>query len=193
MPGLDNDRFYDEAIARYGYGAKGVHWRNEESQYRRFDILLQAINESIEQVGIVDAGCGSGALYRYLSQKKQLPKHYTGLEVKREFVAAAKELGCDIMQCNILEDRLPAADYYLCSGAMNILSREETLTFITRCFEASSKGFLFNLLEGSENESMLYNFWQPSEVKVMLSGTFDADFRIVKGYLKGDFTVYMRK
>lgn len=188
MPRFDNDRFYDEAIARYGYGAKGVHWKDERSQRLRFDVLLSFIREPIDTLSLADAGCGSGALWHYLNEKHTLPARYFGLEIKPQFVAAAKENGCPVQPCDILYDSLPESDWYLCSGAMNILTREETKRFITRCYNAAHKGFVFNLLEGEEMDSLLYNYWQIDEI-VDFCQTFSADILVKKGYLRGDFTV----
>lgn len=192
MPRFDNDRFYDDAIARYGFGARGVHWRDARSQQTRFDVLLELLPDAAESVSIADAGCGSGALYHYLARQKRRPKRYLGLELKSEFVAAAAQSGCNVRQCDLLEDPLPAADYYLCSGAMNILTRDETRRVITRCFHAAGKGFVFNLLEGDEEESMLYNYWRPGEIEAFCE-RFEAEVRIVRGYLRGDFTVRLLK
>jgi hypothetical protein len=38
------------------------------------------------------------------------------------------------------------ADYYICSGAMNILEKEEVFIFIEKCFESSKVAFIFNFL-----------------------------------------------
>ena len=188
MPRFDNDRFYDESIARYGYGAKGVHWKDERSQRVRFDTLLSLIPDPLDTLSLADAGCGSGALWNYLNERKTLPAHYFGLEIKPEFVTAAKKNGCPVRICNILYDTLPKADWYLASGAMNILTREESKRFITRCFNAARRGFVFNLLEGKETDSLLYNYWQIDEI-LDFCRTFPANTRIKRGYLRGDFTI----
>jgi len=126
VPRIDNDRYYDASISRYGFSAKGVQWRSQKSQFKRFEILLQKIPQPLETVNIVDAGCGTGALYGYMESTNQLPKHYLGLELKDAFVEAAKEYGgFEVRQCDVLYDPLPQADYYLCSGAMNILTRQD--------------------------------------------------------------------
>ena len=73
-----------------------------------------------------------------------------------------------------------------------VLTRDETRRVITRCFHAAGKGFVFNLLEGDEEESMLYNYWRPGEIEAFCE-RFEAEVRIVRGYLRGDFTVRLLK
>ncbi len=190
---MDNDRFYDESIRRYGTGAKGVHWKDEKSQIRRFSVLLEMLPPDLRDATLVDAGCGSAALYGYMIQRGCELKHYTGLEIKTEFIDAAKERfpGLDLRRCNVLYDRLPESDWYVCSGAMNILRRDETKAFITRCFAAAKQGFVFNLLEGDASDSMLYNYFRPQEIRPWAE-EMGASMRWRRGYLRGDFTVLLR-
>ncbi len=193
MPRIDNDTFYDEAIERYGFSARGVHWRSVESQQKRFEVLLQMIPEPIQNLTLADAGCGTAALYGYLKSTSRPAKHYLGLELKTSFVEEArKQHSCIIQQCNILDDPLPTADYYLSSGAMNILTRQETKQFIRRCYDASDKGFIFNMLEGLSRSSLLYNYYWPEEVQALCE-SMGAHVTVTSGYLPHDFTVRMTK
>jgi SAM-dependent methyltransferase len=193
VPRIDNDRFYDEAIARYGFSAKGVHWQSAANQQKRFDALLKRLPKGLSDLTMVDAGCGLADLYGYLTEREKLPKAYIGLELKGEFVQEARtRYGCDVIACDVLSDPLPKADYYLCSGAMNILTRDETKRFIRRCYEASENGFVFNMLEGPSTSSLLYNYYWPEEMEAFCA-TLGDDVKIFRGYLRHDFTVAMMK
>ncbi|MGB5966021.1 MAG: class I SAM-dependent methyltransferase, partial [Sulfurimonadaceae bacterium] len=117
---------------------------------------------------------------------------YVGLEIMESMVEEArKKVECDIRVCDVLYDPLPGADYYICSGAMNILTRDETFAFISRCLSASRKGFVFNMLEG-EDESMVYNYYRPKEIEA-IAKELGAAFQMTKGYLPRDFTVLLLK
>jgi SAM-dependent methyltransferase len=193
VPRIDNDRFYDEAIGRYGFSAKGLHWQSASNQQKRFDALLKPLPTELTDISIADAGCGLADLYGHLAKSGKLPKAYIGLELKQEFILEArKRYGCEVSSCDILNDPLPGADYYLCSGAMNILTRDETKQFIRRCYEVSDKGFVFNMLEGPSTSSLLYNYYWPEEMKAFCTTLCD-DVKIYRGYLKHDFTVSMMK
>ncbi len=191
MSRIDNDRYYSEVIERHGVSARGVHWNSQQTQYKRFEILLEMIELSGNE-SVVDVGCGFADLYIYMEKEHCAPRSYIGLEIMETMVEAArKRVDSEIRKCDVLRDPLPEADYYICSGAMNILTREETDMFIIRCLHASKKGFVFNLLEG-EDSSMVYNYYRPEEIEE-LAKALGVSFRMQRGYLPKDFTVYLQK
>lgn len=192
VPRIDNETFYRAALSKYGENARGVHWNSADSQRIRFKVLCQFLPHDLSNVTLADAGCGFGDLYLYLQHHNRLPATYTGLEVMEPMIETARErTGCLIRPCDILHDALPQADFYLCSGAMNILTRFETHLFIRRCFEASEQGFVFNLLSGKD-DSLVYNYFLPEEIK-RLGAELGADVKMKAGYLPRDFTVAFYK
>lgn len=191
MSRIDNHNYYTTAITRHGNSAQGVHWNSQETQYKRFEVLLGMLGD-LEASEIVDAGCGFAELYLYMQKKGTLPRSYVGLEIMETMVEEArKRVVCEVRVCDILRDPLPETDYYICSGAMNILTRDETVLFIRRCFAASRQGFVFNLLEG-EDESLVYNYCQPKEIEI-IAKELGAGFTMKRGYLPRDFTVFLQK
>ena len=192
MPRINNQTFYENAIKRYGCTAKGLNWNSKNSQYTRFEALFDLISHHVPTSKIVDAGCGFGDLYLFLRQKGTLPRHYVGYDVLQEalFVAQKRtKQRCE--QKNILEDILEPADLYIASGSMNILNRFETFLFIRRCYEASHKGFVFNLLMGEEKKGH-FNHFMPEEIEAYVN-EFVYDVVIKDDYMQGDFTVLLKK
>lgn len=190
MSRIDNEKFYTAAIKKHGNSSKGVHWNSIHSQQTRFKVLLSYIKD--EDFSLVDAGCGFGDLYFYLQEKKVDFSLYTGLDLCDSMVSIAKEkTEQKILQSDICRDILPKADYYICSGAMNILTRFDTYLFIRNCYEASKKGFVFNLLMG-EDDSLVYNHFYPKELQNLFD-ELGAKISVKKGYLAHDFTVFMEK
>lgn len=190
MSRIDNEKFYTAAIERHGESARGVHWNSAQSQEKRFEVLLSCIDD--ENFSVVDAGCGFADLYTYLCTKEVPFSTYTGLDISPKMVEIAKKkTGCEIIECDICRDVLPVADYYICSGAMNILSRFDTYLFIRNCYEASKKGFVFNLLMG-EDDSLVYNHFYPNELQGLFN-ELGAKVTIKKGYIKHDFTAFLEK
>jgi len=191
MSRIDNEKYYSEVVQRHGVSAQGVHWNSQETQYRRFEILLEmlALDES---TSIVDVGCGFADLYLYMQAKKMRFGTYIGLEVMKSMVdEASQRVTCEIRVSDVLCDTLPEADYYVCSGAMNILTREETYLFIRRCLSASKKAFVFNLLEG-EDDSMVYNYFRPKEIEAFAK-EWGVSYKMKRGYLPRDFTVLLTR
>lgn len=192
MPRLNNQTFYENAIKRYGCTARGLNWNSKSSQQMRFEIIHELLAHALSSSKIVDAGCGFGDLYLFLQQKGALPRRYVGYDVLDEALFVAhKRTKQRIVKCDILNDELESADFYIASGSMNILNRFETFLFIRRCFDASRKGFIFNLLKGQEKEGN-FNYFLPQEIEAFVS-EFAYDVIIKEGYMEGDFTVLLLK
>jgi len=144
-----NHQFYENAIKTHGISHLGVHWLSKYTQYKRFEVLTYFIKDHIKESTIVDAGCGFGEYYVYLEKNELLPNKYIGVDIEDQMIKLSKKRlsNIEFHKQDILSQELIKADYYICSGAMNILKKEEMFTFIHKCFEASKKGFAFNLLK----------------------------------------------
>jgi SAM-dependent methyltransferase len=188
MPRIETDAFYRAAVRRHGETALGVHWNSAESQELRFRVLRGLLPEDIAGLTLVDAGCGFGHLHHWLAAADDLPSCYIGLDVLESMVERARErTGCEILLRDCLVDPLPAADYYLCSGAMNTLTIDETRTFIARCYEAARRGFVFNLLHGRDYGGT-FNYLDPERVRGW-GEDLGARVEVLAGYLYEDFSV----
>jgi SAM-dependent methyltransferase len=189
MPRVDTEIFYRSAFETYGETAEGVQWNSTENQEVRFRVLRSFLPADLSRLTLADAGCGFGDLYAYLERTGDRPKRYIGLDVMEPMVETARRrTGCEIHVLDILNEYsvLPEADVYLCSGAMNTFTREETRFFIERCLEASRHGFVFNLLKGWDT-SPIYNLYLPREIK-HLAQALEVDYQFQEGYLSGDFS-----
>ena len=74
MPRIDNQRFYQKAIERYGCTARGLNWNSKASQHIRFEIIYELLVHEFSSSKVVDAGSGVGDLYLFLKQKGSLPR-----------------------------------------------------------------------------------------------------------------------
>lgn len=189
MKKLVNKDFYEKSIKEFGVSAQGVHWNSKFTQYKRFEILTKCIKKDIKSSTIIDVGCGFGEYYSYLFNNHKIPLKYTGVDCEEKMIDI-----CNIrfpneefyMQ-NILTDELLNADYYLCSGAMNILQFDEVEIFIKRCFEASTKGFIFNYLK-----NVTFNDIKQHDIEEICK-RYTQNIIIKDGYLDNDFTIFMVK
>ena len=146
MPKIDSERFYTSAIEKFGVTAQGVNWASKKTQTLRFNTILKLLPDDLSMCSIVDAGCGFGDFYLYLKKKKRLPKHYIGIDsVLDMYSIASQNTSQEILNADICNDALPNADYYICSGALNVLTPFETIQFIQNCYSSSKIGFIFNL------------------------------------------------
>lgn len=192
MPRIDNKLFYEKAIKRYGCTARGLNWNSKSSQYTRFEVIYELLADSISTCKVVDAGSGFGDLYLFLKQKGALPRSYVGYDLLDEVLFVAHQRTKQrFVKCDILCDALEEADYYIASGSMNILNHFETYLFIERCFGASSKGFVFNLLKGKDS-SKHFNYWSVEDM-VLHVNTLGCEVIVKEGYMEGDFTIFLKK
>lgn len=192
MPRIDNASFYENAIKRYGCTAKGLNWNSKMSQQLRFAVLHELLGDDIVTCKLIDAGCGFGDFYLFLQQKGCLPRKYIGYDMVDEMLFVAKKRTKQAFyKCDILSHPLESADFYVASGSMNILSRFETFLFIRRCFEASTKGFIFNLLKGEDEEGN-FNYFLPHEIEAYVAD-FGCEVIVREDYMDGDFTVFLKK
>jgi SAM-dependent methyltransferase len=187
MPRVDTDSFYRNALSRYGDNAEGVHWNSTQSQQVRFAALREFLPAHLSDIVLADVGCGFGDLHGFLTAQGQLPARYIGIDVVEPMAEIARaRTGCEILLLDALSDRLPAADYYVCSGAMNTLTPEETEQFIRRCFAAATHGFVFNLLKGRSRPGA-FNHYMPEDLRP-LADDLGVEPEFSDDYLYGDFT-----
>jgi SAM-dependent methyltransferase len=189
MPRIDNEKFYASAIDRYGITAKGVNWLSKKSQLIRFDAILEMLPNNLHLFTIADAGCGFGDFYLYAQKKNKTLKNYIGIDSLTDMYSiASKQTGCKIIIADICKDEIPKASYYICSGAMNVLTPFETHLFMRNCYEASTDGFIFNILHG-EKQSQTYNYFTKKHILKIASELNVSNVTFKDDYLKNDITV----
>jgi len=176
-------------VEKHGVSPRGVHWISQQTQYKRFYILTLFFKDEIKNSSIIDAGCGFAEYYNYLVDKRLRPKSYKGYDIEDIMIQKAKRRfpALDLEQKDILKDELEVADYYICSGAMNILTKEEMFEFINRCFTASKKGFAFNFLKKDS-----FNKVSASEI-LSHCKHLSKQIYIKDNYLENDISIYLKK
>ncbi len=186
---MNNNKFYSESIKEFGISAQGVHWNSKYTQYKRFEIITKFIKKDILNSTIADVGCGFGEYYNYLNVNHKIPKKYIGIDCENSMIKICQKRFStqEFYTQNILTDDLIEVDYYLCSGAMNILTISEVDLFINKCFSASKKGFIFNFLK-----DLTFNGVEQNEI-VTLCEKYTKNLKIKENYLENDFTIFMVK
>jgi len=81
--------FYDQRFAEQGEQPSSVGWRDQQSQYLRFDYLFQGYDG--QHKTILDVGCGFADLYHYLFKKYGNRFHYIGIDTSAALLSVAKK------------------------------------------------------------------------------------------------------
>ncbi len=190
MAQICNTKFYHKGIEEHGLTPQGLRWHSQDSQLVRFDQILSLLPSNTASV--VDAGCGFGDFFDYLHAHGRETIQYTGLDSLDVMVAEArKRTGQVIYLCDIVSDSLVEGDFYVCSGALNILEKNESYRFIERCYNASSRGLIFNFLEGEER-SKTYNYLTAANIE-KLGKRLNVRIVFRRGYYDSDCTVAFYK
>jgi len=186
MPRINNHKFYTSALKTYGQTPRGVNWLSLQNQTLRFDAILSLLPQNISSITLGDAGCGFGDFYTYLEHK---PKNYIGVEIVKELQKIAHSTTkSKIILCDITKDKLPTQDYYVCSGALNILTPFETHQFIANCYKSSKYGFVFNAIYGDKT-SKTYNYLTKETLETIAENLKVKKVIYKEGYLEHDITV----
>ncbi|RXJ86869.1 class I SAM-dependent methyltransferase [Arcobacter sp. CECT 8985] len=188
MTNIDNHIFYKQALKEYGVTARGVHWNSQFSQYLRFEVITKFVY-NIKNSTIADAGCGFAEYLKFLDNKDLLPKDYLGIDREDYMVSICKDRfpNYTFMKLNIIENELPHKDFYICSGAMNLLEKDDVFKFITKCYYSSNKAFIFNFLKNQ-------TFINISKTQILrFCRKLTNNIEIDENYLNNDFTICLNR
>ncbi|XPV68432.1 MAG: methyltransferase [Halarcobacter sp.] len=189
MKKVDNKKFYKKAYEKYGISAKGVHWSSKSRQYIRFEVLTSFIKDQLKDSSLIDVGCGYGEYLNYLKNENKAFKSYLGIDCEGFMInICQKRFSREFFRkVDVLEDEIPQADYLICSGALNILVKDDFKRAIENCYKASKKGFIFNFLREDS-----FNLISKNEVQ-NLCKKLSSDFYIKDDYLENDCTIFIKK
>ena len=111
--------YYSRKLREHGPTARGVDWKNAESQRNRFLQLSRIIDR--RPFAIVDVGCGYGAFADFLGESES-DFHYVGADIAEDMINAARERHRDDPRVSIVGslDAAPVCDYAVASGIFNV-------------------------------------------------------------------------
>ena len=116
------DRQYTAQIRKYGCTPAGVHWKNLQTQRERFQLLCEIIEsrEDSRHLSVLDFGCGYGALWKYLLEKRYQGT-YLGYDRNKEMIEMATDLhqhpNVRFVRDSIVQE---SADLTFISGTFNL-------------------------------------------------------------------------
>lgn len=149
------NNYYTNKIRAHGATPLGVDWKNEETQYLRFEKLIQLFNLNPQQsFTINDFGCGYASLYNFLSSKN-LAFFYYGNDLSQAMIDEAdlKLASNKNYKLSINPKCQNKSDFSVSSGIFNVkLDMDNTAwesyikSIMRHLYEASTTAFSFNCL-----------------------------------------------
>ena len=190
--------FHRHRLATYSNGTvKALGWKSAASQVRRFKVLAGV--DDLSGCTVLDLGCGYGDLKPFLDQRFT-DVAYIGVDQMHEFVReAAKRHGRCRNTRFFLGDfttmALPRVDYVLASGAFGYRSKDPGFpdNVIRRIYLAAEKGVAFNMLDAEFFPSHALLKGHNREKVVSFCRELTLNCKLITGYLKDDFTIFLYK
>ncbi len=144
--------YYQKQVEEYGFGAKGMDWKNEETQDLRFEIINRYI-DFFNTPSVLDVGCGGGGYLGYC-KKKELDFIYKGIDIVPDMIDQVNSIyGYDKAQLTSIENVSENFDYVIASGTYNAKLDSKTNDWETYVFESienmfkiSNKKVILNLM-----------------------------------------------
>lgn len=196
---------YQQLFEKHGRDHNAVQYSSKESQFARFDVLLELAHDARS---VADIGCGLGDLLPLLRQTHPHVK-YTGYDFVEAFIEDARlQYQADKLakfeQLDILQNEIAEkADYVLLSGMLNNLM-DDNITFteitLTKMWQAANKGIAFNALSSYvdyQDEGLFYHdplaLFHFCKTKFSKYVTLRHDYDVKENSIPFEFTIYVLK
>lgn len=184
---------------RHGHAPQALFWSSREVQEVRFGILAKVGIQPDDS--LLDVGCGFADLKGWLEQHGCLVD-YSGVDLSPELLRVAETNYPEAQfYCGELGD-FPFADasfdWVMLSGMLNEPVDDDgayARQVIKEMYRICRKGIAFNLLDvtrGVTLRSLGLQLFDPAVIEQHCQ-TLSRHVRLLRGYLPGDFTVYMWK
>jgi len=189
-------RYHRHRIREFhGRTVEALGWRGQESQLRRFQVLLQLGDFS--GCSLLDAGCGYGDLKGFLDQYC-LEFSYLGLDQMPEFINEAKARygsrpATGFYCADFTQVELPRLDYVIASGAFCYRSGNPGHYFSTirKLFAAAKNALAFNMLDAAVFQQHDLLTGHDRGAVMAFCRSLASRVESIGGYLDDDFTVFM--
>ncbi len=198
---------YENCLEKYGDSHLGVDWPKEEDVFKRYRVMMELIslNNEIDEVSLLDFGCGTGHLMDFIKKDTLTNVKYSGLDISEKFIAICnvKYPGTTFYCGDILNHslKIPQFDYFVMNGVFTEkreLSFDEMWDYFTqmiiKIYSLCNKGFAFNVMSKHVDWERDDLFHVPLDTLAnFLCSKITRDFVIRNDYGLYEYTVYIYK
>jgi SAM-dependent methyltransferase len=194
---------HERIFADHGETARGVDWRDEETQDIRMTQMLKLMETKEAPCTLLDVGCGYGALLAKVRAEK-LPYEYTGVDVVPAMIDAASQRFKDAKFLCADVFSLPTDmryDYVICNGVItqkldfDVAAMEEfSKRLIRQMFSLCRIGIAINVMSSHVN-FMVPNLYykNPAEMLDFCLSEITRNVRLNHHYGLYEYTTYLYK
>lgn len=196
--------FYQSKLKTHGLNdPQALSYNSRTTQELRFAQFLKLIPKD-KPATLLDVGCGLGDFAGYLTRNNYTQFSYTGLDLVPEMIAGAKQKqpSHSFICGDLFTTALPAFDYVVSSGALNIVfttAAEQPSHIehaILKMWSIAKVGLAFNLLnihsqKHFEQDSQFF-YSHPAKT-LQFCQKITPRTQLVDSYLDYDFTIAMEK
>ncbi len=200
-------KHYENLFKKHKYSVKSNQQSSIKTQYRRFDQIVNKINFK-KNSSILDFGCGTGSLLKYLKIKKKFHGYYHGIDIAENMIISNKKFykGKNIkFTCqNILKKRIKKKyDFIFVNGVFNNLTKDNwrlMKKILIELFKITKQRLVFNNLSTYVDYKDKNLFYIPPErvlsfCKKQLSNYvfLDHSYKIKENTIPYEFTTTVLK
>ena len=198
------ESYYEEHLQEHGFNPKGMGWRDETAQLRRFEQLQKLILK--DDFTVNDLGCGSGDFLPFLSERFQ-KFTYCGYDLLESMISYAKNKYTSFKNASFRHIEtiyeMKPAEYTIASGIFSLKYDATTenwldyiLSTIRQMDDCSTKGLAFNMLtKYSDPPKMLDHLYYADPLYIFdyCKTNISKNVTLLHDYDEFDFTILVRK
>jgi SAM-dependent methyltransferase len=199
-------KHYESCLNLYGDSHKGVDWPDKEAADRRYQIMLEVVNQALsDKSTVLDFGCGASHLYEYILERDVEKIEYTGLDISSKFIELSKKKFPLIKYycLDILDDNsnISKFDYIILNGVFTEkreLSFEDMFDFfkkiLKKLFIKANVGIAFNVMSTHVDWEREDLFHMPFDLLAeFLTNNISRNFIFRNDYGLFEYTTYVYK
>lgn len=194
--------FYDQRFLSQGENIQSVGWRDQQSQYLRFDYLL--MNYDASGKTILDLGCGFADLYHYLFDKYGNRFNYIGIDTSIELLNVAQQR-CHSHNSQffhgdlaswLAQSNAPNVDFALESGMLSFKISDNNAyaeQIMRQLFQLSKDGIAMNFLSDQVDFQLDKNHHFNAEQVLNWAKKHTRHWNLYQDYPLWEFTIQLYK
>jgi SAM-dependent methyltransferase len=192
---------YERQLKQHGATARGMDWKDAESQRLRFEMLSEGLD--LAGSSVHDVGAGAGHFYDYLLERA-IDVRYSGSDLSGEMIEAARRRHPDAaFECrDVLDASNPERyDFVFCSGLFNVkLDCPESAwqrfveSAVLRMYEMCTVAISFNLMSDRVDyraEGLYYS--DPDAMAEFCRSRLSPDVAVRHDYPLYEYTIHVRR